>query len=55
MSDEPKAPSGTRPTLAAVAQLAGVSNSTASLAFSGTGPVSDATRERVHAGPALRS
>lgn len=36
-----------RPTLAAVARLAGVSNSTASLAFSGTGPVSDATRERV--------
>ncbi|MCI0156725.1 LacI family DNA-binding transcriptional regulator [Leifsonia shinshuensis] len=38
---------GARPTLAAVARLAGVSNSTASLAFSGTGPVSDATRERV--------
>lgn len=37
----------TRPTLAAVARLAGVSNSTASLAFSGTGPVSDATRDRV--------
>jgi DNA-binding LacI/PurR family transcriptional regulator len=37
----------TRPTLAAVARLAGVSNSTASLAFSGTGPVSEATRERV--------
>jgi DNA-binding LacI/PurR family transcriptional regulator len=36
-----------RPTLAAVARLAGVSNSTASLAFSGTGPVSDATRDRV--------
>lgn len=36
-----------RPTLAAVARRAGVSNSTASLAFSGTGPVSDATRERV--------
>jgi DNA-binding LacI/PurR family transcriptional regulator len=39
--------SGTRPTLAAVARLAGVSNSTASLAFSGTGPVSDSTRDRV--------
>lgn len=38
---------GARPTLAAVARLAGVSNSTASLAFSGTGPVSDSTRERV--------
>lgn len=36
-----------RPTLAAVARLAGVSNSTASLAFSGTGPVSDSTRDRV--------
>ena len=41
------APVAARPTLAAVARLAGVSNSTASLAFSGTGPVSDATRERV--------
>ncbi len=38
---------GTRPTLAAVARRAGVSNSTASLAFSGTGPVSEATRARV--------
>ena len=36
-----------RPTLAAVAALAGVSVSTASLAFSGSGPVSTATRERV--------
>jgi DNA-binding LacI/PurR family transcriptional regulator len=36
-----------RPTLAAVAALAGVSPSTASLAFSGSGPVSEATRERV--------
>ncbi|HEY0249869.1 MAG TPA: LacI family DNA-binding transcriptional regulator [Gryllotalpicola sp.] len=36
-----------RPTLAAVAARAGVSASTASLAFSGTGPVSDTTRERV--------
>lgn len=46
MNDSSTAPA-TRPTLAAVARLAGVSNSTASLAFSGTGPVSDATRERV--------
>lgn len=45
MNDSSTAPA--RPTLAAVARLAGVSNSTASLAFSGTGPVSDATRERV--------
>jgi DNA-binding LacI/PurR family transcriptional regulator len=37
----------TRPTLAAVAARAGVSASTASLAFSGSGPVSAATRERV--------
>ncbi len=36
-----------RTTLAQVATLAGVSVSTASLAFSGSGPVSDATRERV--------
>ncbi|MEO7005395.1 MAG: substrate-binding domain-containing protein [Terrimesophilobacter sp.] len=35
------------PTLAAVAALAGVSASTASLAFSGSGPVSQVTRERV--------
>jgi DNA-binding LacI/PurR family transcriptional regulator len=40
-------PAEHRPTLAAVAARAGVSASTASLAFSGTGPVSDATRERV--------
>lgn len=38
-----------RPTLADVARRAGVSASTASLAFSGTGPVSDATRRRVRA------
>ena len=38
-----------RPTLAQVAALAGVSVSTASLAFSGSGPVSDGTRERVFA------
>ena len=36
-----------RPNLAAVAALAGVSASTASLAFSGAGPVSHATRARV--------
>lgn len=36
-----------RPTLAAVARHAGVSASTASLAFSGAGPVSEATRARV--------
>lgn len=39
--------SGTRPTLADVAARAGVSVSTASLVFSGRGPVADATRERV--------
>ncbi|MEY9852622.1 DNA-binding LacI/PurR family transcriptional regulator [Leifsonia sp. EB41] len=47
MNDSSTPLAGTRPTLAAVARLAGVSNSTASLAFSGTGPVSDSTRERV--------
>ncbi|MCM6763968.1 substrate-binding domain-containing protein [Rathayibacter sp. ZW T2_19] len=36
-----------RPTLARVARLAGVSASTASLVFSGSGPVSASTRERV--------
>lgn len=41
-----------RPTLAAVAARAGVSPSTASLAFSGAGPVSEATRERVLAAAA---
>ena len=40
---------GQRPTLAAVAALAGVSGSTASLAFSGAGPVSESTRSRVMA------
>jgi len=39
--------SAARPNLAAVAALAGVSPSTASLAFSGAGPVSEATRARV--------
>ncbi|WP_322097418.1 LacI family DNA-binding transcriptional regulator [Nakamurella alba] len=38
---------GKRPTLAAVAARAQVSVSTASLAFSGSGPVSESTRERV--------
>ncbi|MGS0687366.1 LacI family DNA-binding transcriptional regulator [Nakamurella sp. GG22] len=38
---------GKRTTLAQVAALAGVSVSTASLAFSGAGPVSEATRHRV--------
>ena len=42
---QPDAPA--RPTLADVAAKAGVSASTASLAFSGSGPVSDATKERV--------
>lgn len=41
------AKSASRPNLAAVAALAGVSASTASLAFSGAGPVSAATRARV--------
>ena len=41
-----------RPNLAAVAALAGVSASTASLAFSGAGPVSDKTRAKVLAAAA---
>lgn len=41
-----------RPTLKSVATHAGVSVSTASLVFSGKGPVSDATRGRVHAAAA---
>ncbi|GAB3604893.1 substrate-binding domain-containing protein [Conyzicola nivalis] len=49
-ADAPAAPP--RPNLAAVAALAGVSASTASLAFSGAGPVSDATRARVLAAAA---
>jgi DNA-binding LacI/PurR family transcriptional regulator len=40
-------PANARPTLAAVAARAGVSVSTASLVFSGSGPVADATRARV--------
>lgn len=49
MSPEPAPTTGAlqRPTLADVAARAGVSASTASLAFSGSGPVSDATKERV--------
>lgn len=41
--------STTRPNLAAVAALAGVSPSTASLAFSGAGPVAAATKAKVFA------
>ncbi|MCU1414841.1 MAG: LacI family transcriptional regulator [Microbacteriaceae bacterium] len=41
-----------RPTLAAVAARAGVSSSTASLAFSGSGPVSAETKQRVLAAAA---
>jgi DNA-binding LacI/PurR family transcriptional regulator len=49
----PDAPAAAhRPNLAAVAALAGVSASTASLAFSGAGPVSDATRAKVLAAAA---
>lgn len=44
MEDSANAP---RPTLAAVAARAGVSASTASLVFSGAGPVAAATRDRV--------
>lgn len=42
----------TRPTLISVARRAGVSISTASLAFSGSGPVSESTRQRVLAAAA---
>lgn len=49
---EPPASSTPRPTLAAVAARAGVSVSTASLVFSGRGPVSDAMRDRVQAAAA---
>ncbi len=45
-------PPTARPNLAAVAALAGVSASTASLAFSGAGPVSPATKARVLAAAA---
>ena len=44
--------SSQRPTLADVASTAGVSVSTASLAFSGAGPIAAATRERVLAAAA---
>ncbi|QUH02231.1 LacI family DNA-binding transcriptional regulator [Saccharopolyspora erythraea] len=45
----PRSRTGTaaRPTLSKVADAAGVAVSTASLVFSGSGPVSDATRKRV--------
>lgn len=43
---------GTRPTLARVAELAGVSVSTASLAFSGAGPITAETRDKVLAAAA---
>lgn len=43
------APRQPRPTLRAVAQAAGVSTSTASLAFSGRGPVAEETAARVRA------
>ncbi|CAN5511534.1 substrate-binding domain-containing protein [soil metagenome] len=49
MDDQASAP---RPTLAAVAAEAGVSVSTASLVFSGRGPVADSTRARVLAAAA---
>ncbi len=50
--DETASTEVARPNLAAVAALAGVSASTASLAFSGAGPVSDATKARVLAAAA---
>src|SRR5690606_34076944 len=49
---DPEASTAPRPTLAAVAARAGVSPSTASLVFSGAGPVAEATRERVLAAAA---
>jgi len=49
---EPAATTSPRPTLAAVAARAGVSVSTASLVFSGAGPVAAATRDRVLAAAA---
>ena len=51
-SSTPTADTVSRPNLAAVAALAGVSASTASLAFSGAGPVSEATRAKVLAAAA---
>lgn len=49
MPQEPAPRRHRRPTLKSVATRAGVSISTASLVFSGKGPVSDSTRDRVHA------
>jgi DNA-binding LacI/PurR family transcriptional regulator len=49
---EPEASATARPTLAAVAARAGVSVSTASLVFSGSGPVAGATKARVLAAAA---
>ena len=51
-SDPAHARQAARPNLATVAALARVSASTASLAFSGSGPISAATRERVLAAAA---
>jgi DNA-binding LacI/PurR family transcriptional regulator len=47
MDDAARLASGRRPTLAAVARAAGVAPSTASLAFSGAGPVAEQTRRHV--------
>ena len=49
MKNQASAGQAGRPNLAAVAALAGVSASTASLAFSGAGPVSEATKAKVFA------
>lgn len=48
-SDQHAERPNSRTTLADVARAAGVSVSTASIAFSGSGPIADATRERIHA------
>jgi DNA-binding LacI/PurR family transcriptional regulator len=48
-SDQHAERPSSRATLADVARAAGVSASTASIAFSGSGPIADATRERIHA------
>ncbi|MBT2502289.1 LacI family DNA-binding transcriptional regulator [Curtobacterium sp. ISL-83] len=52
MTAERAVPRGPRPTLVAVARLAGVAPSTASLAFSGSGPVSEDAKARVLAAAA---
>ena len=52
MTDRGSADPTRRPTLKSVAATAGVSVSTASLVFSGKGPVAAATRERVLAAAA---